>query len=326
MLKVSEERFDYMINDEKRMQIATVVVTYNRKELLLECIDAILSQTYSPEKIIIIDNASTDGTRQALDERGYISDTRIDYRCMETNLGGAGGFYEGIRIAWEIDPEWIWIMDDDTIPERNCLKNLVNNTQNSANVSFLASCVRSIGGEPMNVPTLDDTPAANGYPDWYMNLEKNLVKINSATFVSIMINKMAVDICGLPCSHFFLWGDDTEYTRRLVKHFGPAYLVGGSWVCHKRKDAKSLNVRNINDRNRIKNIHYLSRNGLIITAKYDGALKMSKLLINYGWISIRSIFEGRNGFRKFIALQKGIFEFLFQYRKFSRIIDAELER
>ncbi len=58
---------------EKRDTIAAVVVTYNRKELLIECLDALMNQTYPLDGIYIIDNASSDGTPELLLEKGYIN-------------------------------------------------------------------------------------------------------------------------------------------------------------------------------------------------------------------------------------------------------------
>lgn len=47
-------------------KVIAVVVTYNRKKLLLECLDAIFQQTYSISRLILIDNCSTDGTMNEL--------------------------------------------------------------------------------------------------------------------------------------------------------------------------------------------------------------------------------------------------------------------
>src|SRR4028119_143552 len=97
--------------------VAAVVVTYNRKQLLLECIDALLSQTRSLDKIILIDNACTDGTPEILREKGYLDNAYIDYMRLPENIGGAGGFHEGIKRGYEVGYDWLWLMDDDTIAQ-----------------------------------------------------------------------------------------------------------------------------------------------------------------------------------------------------------------
>ena len=77
--------------------IVAVVVTYNRKLLLMECLQAILEQTYPVSKILLIDNASTDGTEETLSENGYLVNPKINYIKMKVNTGGSGGFYEGMK-------------------------------------------------------------------------------------------------------------------------------------------------------------------------------------------------------------------------------------
>jgi rhamnopyranosyl-N-acetylglucosaminyl-diphospho-decaprenol beta-1,3/1,4-galactofuranosyltransferase len=87
--------------------VAAVVVTYNRSRLLLECLDALLRQTRPVDKIVLIDNASTDGTVEVLRSRGYLANPKIDYQRSEFNSGGAGGFHDGMKRAHELGFDWI---------------------------------------------------------------------------------------------------------------------------------------------------------------------------------------------------------------------------
>ena len=66
---------------------AAVIVTYNRKDKLKKAIECLKKQIFKPEKIIIIDNASTDGTQVVLED--YKDDDLIKYVRLEDNLGGA---------------------------------------------------------------------------------------------------------------------------------------------------------------------------------------------------------------------------------------------
>jgi rhamnopyranosyl-N-acetylglucosaminyl-diphospho-decaprenol beta-1,3/1,4-galactofuranosyltransferase len=104
--------------------IAAVVVTFNRRALLVECVDALLPQTVPLDQIFIIDNASTDGTEELVRLKGFADHARITYIRMQKNSGGSGGFYEGMRIAFEKNYDWIWVMDDDAEPEVNALETL----------------------------------------------------------------------------------------------------------------------------------------------------------------------------------------------------------
>ena len=71
-----------------KYSVNAVVVTCNRCELLKQAIDALLNQTYPLNKIVIINNASTDGTKEYLDN---VIDDRLIVIHKETNEGGAGG-------------------------------------------------------------------------------------------------------------------------------------------------------------------------------------------------------------------------------------------
>lgn len=89
---------------------AALIVTYNRKELLKQSIEALL-RSETPCDIIVIDNASTDGTETALEP--FIGSGRISYHNTGANLGGAGGFNFAIKTALKQGYEYMWIMDDD---------------------------------------------------------------------------------------------------------------------------------------------------------------------------------------------------------------------
>lgn len=305
------------------MEIIAIVVTYNRKDLLQECLDNLLSQTYLLNKIIVINNHSTDGTENLFKSGQKYDRSLITCITQEKNLGGAGGFYEGIRIASKEDCDWLWIMDDDTIPEKDSLKELVTALKfANENVGFLASSVYGPNGEPMNVPVVDLLPTANGYGDWYMKLDKSLVKIQSATFVSILIKKDAVIKVGLPCKDYFIWGDDSEYTNRITKYYGTAYLCGKSKVLHKRKNAKALVIDNENNKGRIGLFYYAVRNSLINAREYSGRKSSTIWMIKYFIKILQMLIKHNVKFRwlKISVILRGVKDYMFKkydYKQFK---------
>lgn len=303
---------------EGKAAVAALVVTYNRKALLLECLDAILRQEYPVFTIVVIDNASTDGTDELFMGNGSLAGIgAIDYHRMQSNLGGAGGFKEGLRVAAESGADWIWLMDDDCIPHPDTLAELVKAKQcaegHDIEPSFLASEVFGPEGEPMNVPVVDGRPTQNGYADWYIGLADGLVEIESATFVSLLINRQAIEQLGLPVGSFFIWGDDTEYTTRLTHNFGPAYFVGASQVLHKRANAKSLDIMNEDNPKRIANFHYLYRNNLIVQRYHYGKKAASKTLLRDIRAALKCLSEGEGGKAVRQARSKAIFTGIIEY-------------
>ena len=95
------------------MKTAGVVVTYNRKEELVKNIKAILSQSYVVDRYYIIDNHGSDNTEKLLQEEGILDNKVIEYVYLKENIGGAGGFYTGLKMAYEDGYDYICLMDDD---------------------------------------------------------------------------------------------------------------------------------------------------------------------------------------------------------------------
>ena len=93
-------------------KIAAVIVTYNRLPMLKKCVDALLRQNKGQFDILLIDNASTDGTGD-YGAAAAAGSERIFYHNTGANLGGAGGFSYGIRTGVTEGYDYLWLMDDD---------------------------------------------------------------------------------------------------------------------------------------------------------------------------------------------------------------------
>jgi len=217
-----------------RETIAAVVVTYNRSRLLLECLDALLRQTRPVDRIVLIDNASSDDTVQLLKARGYMANPAIVYSRLSSNTGGAGGFYEGMKTAHELGADWIWIMDDDAEPLDDALARMEPSL-----------AIQNIGGVANLTIGLDDAPQLE-HRGWLNLCSTNArahrvidpqaltpnMEISFASFVGLAVHRSAIDRIGLPKREFFFRGDDLEYCVRLAT-LGPLILVPESKIRHK---------------------------------------------------------------------------------------------
>lgn len=198
------------------MRVAALVVTFNRRDLLLQTLEALETQTFPPDRIIVVDNASTDDTWPTLQARSPKVATTI-IRLPE-NTGGAGGFYHGMNKAYEGGYDAFWIMDDDTLPRPDTLEKLLEGMQDATQYrgempSFAASMVVWKDGNAcyMNFPTPTwdwMTPLAHG---------KKWTNLACTSFVSCLVTREAIEQCGLPYPEYFIWFDDAEYTYRLSK-------------------------------------------------------------------------------------------------------------
>jgi GT2 family glycosyltransferase len=234
--------------------ICAVVVTYNRKNLLLECLDGIRKQTRPVDAIYIIDNASTDGTPEILRGNGYIPELpplnrlepyeiehqvnnlvdgnsiKIFYVRMHENTGGAGGFYEGVKRGYEKGYDWLWLMDDDVIPENNCLANLINLGKQESDILIVSPVKilpdgRVIGAtlyHDLGNPFIRKIKYFKATKDELGNLPEYL-EVNDVPFEGCLIKKKAILLSGYPLKNFFINYDDLEFCIR-VKKFGKIVL------------------------------------------------------------------------------------------------------
>jgi GT2 family glycosyltransferase len=213
--------------------VVAVVVTWNRRELLAESVAALRAQTHPPVAIVVVDNASTDGTDVAL-----ASESGLDVVRLEKNTGGAGGFAVGIEQALTHEPDLVWLLDDDTIPTPDAARELVGPWRTYAGPgghrpAVLASKVVWTDGRdhPMNTPRRK--PGA-GQAESARAEQVGAVPIRSASFVSIMCDAALVRERGLPLADYFLWNDDFEYSTRLIRDRVGLYCPA-SVVVHKTK-------------------------------------------------------------------------------------------
>src|SRR4051812_21871133 len=234
--------------DQTWKGVFAVVYSYNRKELAGQCLASLQAQTVAPERIVFVDNGSTDGTREHLARIGMLDDARLDYARLERNPGAAGGLRTGITEAYERGCAWAWVMDDDVICEPGTLAELqrafAENFASPAELGFLVSSLVDAKGRANNVPQIDDRAASeDSCPEWGRLLAKGLVRVRISTLTSILLPRATLERCGVPSADFFLWGEDTDYTLRITDT-RPSYLVGTSRAVHLRGAGGFLNIFN----------------------------------------------------------------------------------
>ena len=190
------------------MRVAAVVVTFNRLPLLQRLL-ARLREVEELDEVLVVDNASTDGTAAWLaDQDG------VEVRVLATNSGGAGGFHAGLAWAMERGADLAWLMDDDGLPEPGCLARLLAETDldfwgplvvDEDEPGRLVFPIRLPGGTRA-VRDLDDVTEAGGARG---RIEQIVIPFNG-----VLLTRALVERIGLPRSEYFIWGDDHEYRLR----------------------------------------------------------------------------------------------------------------
>ncbi|MBC7318548.1 glycosyltransferase family 2 protein [Candidatus Bipolaricaulota bacterium] len=268
------------------MKIAAVVVTYNRKKLLIECLEALKRQTKPLNAIYIIDNASTDGTPQLLQEEGYIKDPRggttsieglhdgrlikVVYVRMNENVGGAGGFHEGVKRAYNDGYDWLWLMDDDVEPKEDALEMLLRVGEEIKGEKSALVPARYFNGSFFNLETKRfDFKNPFRYFTYDIVTEEDLkekyFQVSGISFEGPLIKSDAIGKIGFPDKDFFIIGDDTDYAIRL-QEYGPLYMVPDAHLIKKIVTSGKPNWKTYYY---IRNIIYLDRRyGENILVKY----------------------------------------------------------
>lgn len=213
------------------MFVTVVVVTFNRLVLLKECIAALHMQSIPVHDIVVINNGSTDGTTQWLQDQSNIQSYTMP------NRGGSWGFYEGIKKAYATNCDWIWIMDDDSIPSPDALEKLLDavklTRETGDEFGFFGSKVVWTDGSPHKLNIQLEQKKFSGNKDLQFYKLKHIIPVAYNSFVSFLIKKEVVQKIGLPVKEFFIWNDDIEYSMRVIKNGFKGALVDNSVVLHK---------------------------------------------------------------------------------------------
>lgn len=287
--------------DSLLKDVAAVVVTYNRKELLKECIDALLQSEKVLPDVLIIDNASTDGTWEYILE--YIREDKVIYHRTEKNVGGAGGFHVGMKMALSLGYSYVWLMDDDTIVQRDTLQELmVANEKLEGNYGFLSSIAYWTDGSLCNM-NFQRTGIKQLLTE--KDYEEDYPAVIMATFVSFFVKADVIREVGLPIEEFFIWSDDLEYSRRISMQM-PCYAVTKSRVLHKMGSNARVGIE-VDSADRLWRYEYLYRNEVYVFRR-EGIKGMLYLLARVAMHCARIVFKGNDSkMKKLSTVLKSFF-------------------
>lgn len=222
----------YPINPSlsQRQRTAAVVVTHNRKESVVEVIEALLNQTASCD-IVIVDNASSDGTANVLEERGFLARKNVHYFVLPENLGGSGGFFSGLHYAIERDWHWFWLMDDDAVPEPDALEHLLKYADRPDTVYGSAAVNENNGKTKLCWPAIIRNGGRKRFVE-FPELLAEAEKVDMIPFLGFLIHRRLIERVGYPDRGFFICADDKEYCERIKRHNANLILIRSSIIHH----------------------------------------------------------------------------------------------
>jgi len=250
-------------------KIAAVIVTFNRLPLLKQVIALIRSQSLKPDAIFVINNGSTDETGDWLAQQ---SDIRV---ITQENVGGSGGFYRGMKEAYDAGYDWIWLMDDDVFPSSTCLEKLIDSKAPIALPLRIGRSQESFRDLPAKVYNLKDPFRKNPRItiDDVLHIKKfaelpEQTSVEDFAFEGPLISREVVEKAGFPRKEFFIYHDDTEYSLRCIKKHGfNAVLIRDAHLYRQLEDKNEINWKSYYKvRNRAK-VHLLHGDNLLVKLK-----------------------------------------------------------
>ena len=219
------------MSDGSAPRVIAVVVTFNRLGLLQELV-ARLGEVIGTEQrlaeVIVVDNASTDGTGEWLAQD---APTYVVPRTLPDNRGGAGGFSTGLDLSLERGADLAWLMDDDGLPDVDCLTTLLAHegldfwgpvVVDRAREDRLVFPIRLPGGHRVVHDLADVTAAARD----------GLIRDVVIPFNGVLVTRDLVERIGSVRGDYFIWGDDHEYRLRAEKAGARIATVVDARVLH----------------------------------------------------------------------------------------------
>ncbi|OAT17494.1 dTDP-rhamnosyl transferase [Buttiauxella noackiae ATCC 51607] len=267
-------------------KVIAVVVTYNRKEFLLKVLKSLIEQTYQLQHILVIDNSSSDGTKEAVFS---ISDAKIEYMNTGGNLGGAGGFYEGFKLSENYTYDYLWLMDDDFQPSLNCLETMLKNDPKGIvqpiryNLDGSCAELSPLTYDIQKIFTLNPKgKSVKSYIQDQGDLSQP-IKIEAIPFEGPLIHRDVVTLLGKPEPRFFIFCDDIEYAIKAKK-------AGVPIVCDPNAKATRLLVNNQGNDMLSWKGYFMLRNLFYLHRKYGENVfvrnKPIVLALGYGVVSL----------------------------------------
>lgn len=284
-----------------KKKTAAVVVTYNRKELLTNCLNAIFNQSHSVNSIYIIDNNSNDGTPEFLLKNKILgklpqldstinekesevkilengNEITINYIRKSNNDGGAGGFYEGMKQAYDDEFDWLWFMDDDGVPDKNQLKLLLK-ANSVSNIEYLNALVIDIEKE-------NSLAFGLGNYNYVNELKSELIKGMANPFNGTLISRKIIQSIGLIKREMFIWGDESEYLQRVLKNGFEIATVVAAKHRHPKNKGRIERVIPFFSRPSVlikpkKFAHIYYRNFAYLSSTYGEKQKLNRIVLYY---------------------------------------------
>ena len=225
--------------------LVIVICNWNKRNDLIKCLDSVALATSSKTEVIVVDNASSDGSVEML-ESYRVRPIRLIKN--KENLGGTGGFNTGLREALSGNYKYVHLLDNDVIVDENTFRNSYDLLENEPSIGAVGSKLYQLDapkklqemGAQIDWTSYQVKPLHSGIPDSTSLPE--LVESDYVPACSVMIRMERIRNAGLMDQACFLYWDDIEWFDRIRQdgHRVVAYERSKAW--HKMGVKKKTNT------------------------------------------------------------------------------------
>ena len=287
--------------------IISVILNTNRKEDTLECLGSLFSQDYSNHKTIVLDNHSTDGSVDAI-RREYPNVHIIE---LEVNKGYAGNNNVGIEKALKENPDWIFVINEDTVFAPDCFRKLIEVGESDSTIGMLGPMVYH-----HDEPDVIQTAGGIFGPHWeiyHLSVDekdygqyKDPHPVDWISGCGIMVRRDVIEQVGMIDERYFYFWEETEWCLRAGKSGWLVMHVPQAKLWHKGVQRDHQPKPSVT--------YYATRNRLLTLSKHHAPMaawvyawgQLIRILTSW---TLRSKWTDKRAHRN--AMWRGIVDFLF---------------
>lgn len=257
-------------------RVAAVICNYNKEKFVLECIQSVTESAFEKLDIIVVDNASSDGSVESIRNR---FGSRVKLFVNGENLGGSGGFNTGIRYALKEDYEYIWCLDNDVLVDENAIGELYAFMEGHPEVGMTGSKVYHMENpdyvQQFGIDIIWDEYCCEA--KYHGCLEDGsmpeVVYSDAVAACSVLVRASVIREIGLLPEENFLYWDDTEWGYRCNLAGYKVASLGSSKILHSM-GAKKEDVNTFP-------LYYAWRNWIRFFMKYTPEEKRENMCVAF---------------------------------------------
>lgn len=218
-----------MTESDTRLNVVVVVLTYNGRQWVEKCLESVLASGFNGQRVLVVDNASTDGTPERV--RQQFPQVRLMQN--DRNLGFAAGNNVGIKLALGEGAEYVMLLNQDTTVATDCFTRLEEAVKENPPGVFAPLQLR-YDGNGLDPGMRKGLLVESGefIDDLWRGQRRKTYPLKEAYGGAVLFHRTVFEAVGLFDECYFLYGEDEDLCRRIRWAGFQFNLVPGALVYH----------------------------------------------------------------------------------------------